>query len=844
MDPTHSLLKRQLKRHFGEPFDVPEQWRTFIDRVNDAYREFDADRGMLEHSLDLSSQELLDANTEMRAVFQAIPDLVLRIDHQGTIRDIKSGAAADLMRKRQDLIGKQIQKVPLQDVARQFSEAIARVIAESAPVTIAYSAVLHGQESHYEARLVPLPDKQIAVIIRNITERKQSLRLLGSAVEQSTESIVITDARLDGPGPVIIFVNPAFTRMTGYTAQEVLGESPLVLQGPKSDRTELARLHEALRRGETCMGETINYRKDGTEFHQEWRVAPIRDSAGTVTHFLGIQRDITARKQAEQARRTAEEQLRESKHFAESITDNSTSIIYLFDLETRSGVYSNRNLTEFIGHAPAQIQAMGGSFMARFIHPDDLARVTQHLDDFSQVSDSRVVDIEYRVRHVSGAWRWLWARDTVFTRRPDGTAWQIMGSAQDVTQRKEAQAELEAAHAQLALAKDAADVASQAKSDFLANMSHEIRTPMNAIVGLSHLAMQTELSPRQREYLAKVQSASQHLMGIIEGILEFAKTETGDLQIEKADFELEGLLENLAGQVAPKARAKGLELAFDVDAEVPRQLVGDARRLGQILFNIADNAVKFTDAGKVVVSARVQTRHDDGVLMQFAVRDTGMGLTEEQMGRMFQSFQQADTSITRRFGGTGLGLAMSRKLAQLMGGEVGVQSRLGAGSTFWFTARLGHGASPAGLADMAAISGARILLVEDNDINQLVACDMLQDAGFVVDLADNGQIALDRVAGAAYDLVLMDMQMPVMDGITATAAIRCTGRHANLPIVALTANVLPQDRRRCMEAGMNDFLAKPIEPHELWHMLRKWIKPQAARPAHRSPGATSASLPG
>jgi two-component system sensor histidine kinase/response regulator len=1006
MDPTHSLLKRQLKRHFGEPFDIPQQWSTFIDRVNDAYREFDADRRMLEHSLDLSSQELLDANSEMRAVFQAIPDLVLRIDHQGTIRDIKSGAAADLMRKRHDLIGKQVQKVPLQDVAAQFSTAIARVIAEAAPVTIAYSAVLHGQESHYEARLVPLPDKQIAVIIRNVTERKQSLRLLGSAVEQSTESIVITDARLDGPGPVIIFVNPAFTRMTGYTAQEVLGESPLILQGPKSGRTELARVHDALRRGETCSGETVNYRKDGTEFHQEWQIAPIRDSAGTVTHFLGIQRDITARKQTEQAlreseehfrflndlatatrslndpaqimavtsrmlgrhlrasrcayadvhdggeqftvlhdytdgcastvgryqlslfgaravatlhggqtlvirdvpqelpgqgadmfnaigikaiitcplikrdglrammavhqsvprdwtpaeiaivqevvercwatieRRTAEEQLRESKHFAESITENSTSIIYLFDLETRSGVYSNRNLTEFIGHTPAQIQAMGNSVMARFIHPDDLARVTRHFDDFAQVPDSRVVDIEYRVRHVSGAWRWLWARDTVFTRRPDGTAWQIMGSAQDVTQRKQAQAELEAAHAQLALAKDAAEVASQAKSDFLANMSHEIRTPMNAIVGLSHLAMQTELSPRQREYLAKVQSASQHLMGIIEGILEFAKTETGDLQIENADFELEALLSHLAGQLAPKARAKGLELAFDVDAEVPRQLVGDARRLGQILLNIADNAVKFTEAGKVVVSARVQARHDDGVLMRFAVTDTGMGLTEEQMGRLFQSFQQADTSITRKFGGTGLGLAMSRKLAQLMGGEIGVQSQPGAGSTFWFTARLGHGPCPAALPDMAAISGSRILLVEDNDINQLVACDMLQDAGFVVDLADNGQIALDRVAGAAYDLVLMDMQMPVMDGITATAAIRRTGRHANLPIVALTANVLPQDRRRCMDAGMNDFLAKPIEPHELWHMLRKWIKPRAATPARRSPGTTTASLSG
>ncbi|NPC58621.1 PAS domain S-box protein [Caenimonas soli] len=995
MGQTHSLLKRQLKRHFGEPFEIPEQWRSFVERINDAYREFDSDRAMLEHSLDLSSQELLDANTEMRAVFQAIPDLVLRIDHQGTIHDIKSGAAGDLMLKRRDLIGKQVQKVPLPDVARQFSGAIERVIADNSPVDIAYSAVLHGQESHYEARLVPLPDKQIAVIIRNITERKQSLRLLGSAVEQSTDAIVITDARLEGTEPVIIFVNPAFTRMTGYTAEEVLGKSPLLLQGQNPDRSELARLHEALRRGETCAGEAINYRKDGTEFHQESQVAPLRDSAGNVTHFLAIQRDITARKETEQAlrvseehfrflndlgeatrsladpaqimavtsrmlgqhldasrcayadvqsdsdqltilhdytdgcassvgdyqlslfgarvvaklhggqtlvlrnvdaelgpdqgagmfralgikaiitcpliregglrammavhqstprdwtpaevamvqevvercwatieRRTAEEKLRESKHFAESLTQNSTSIIYVLDLETGSGTYSNRNLSEFIGHSQAEILALGNKVLSQFVHPEDLERVERHVAAFARVPDGRVVDIEYRVKHVSGDWRWLWARDTVFTRRPDGAAWQIMGTAQDITERRRAQAELEAAHKQLALAKDIADVASQAKSDFLANMSHEIRTPMNAIIGLSHLALRTDLDDRQRDYLTKVQSASQHLMEIIEGILEFSQMERGDCQIEKADLELDALLADLAGRVGAKtkAKAKGLELVFDVAPDVPRKLLGDARRLGQVLFNFADNAVKFTDAGKIVVSARLLERTHDAVLLRFSVEDTGMGLTEQQLGQLFQSFQQVDMSSTRKFGGTGLGLAMSRKLAELMGGQAGAQSRAGAGSTFWFTARLGLGAPSSGAPDMAAMRGARILLVEDNDINQLVACDMLQDAGFVVDLADNGQIALDRIAQTDYDLVLMDMQMPVMDGITATTAIRTMDRYRGMPIIAVTANVLPQDRQKCVAAGMNDFLAKPIEPAELWDMLGKWLKPNVTSP--------------
>jgi PAS domain S-box-containing protein len=323
----HSLLKRQLKRHFGEGFAVPPEWQGFIERVNDAYGAFDADRAMLEHSLELSSQELLDANAEMRAVFQVIPDLVLRLDAQGTVLDIKAGAASDLLVSREQLIGWRVQDVPLPGVGHQFEQAIAKLVAGNAAVTFEYAAVLHGQESHYEARLVPLPDRRIAAIVRNITERKQQLRLLGSALEQSTEVILITDAGIEGTGRRFLFVNPAFTRMSGYTADEVMGWDPPIMRTLGTDPSEWAHLPDTLRRGETYHGQHTCHRKDGTPFVLEAQIAPVRDSSGTITHFLGIHRDITERKRAEAALQKAHQELVEASRQA-GMAEIATGVLH------------------------------------------------------------------------------------------------------------------------------------------------------------------------------------------------------------------------------------------------------------------------------------------------------------------------------------------------------------------------------------------------------------------------------------------------------------------------------------------------------------------------------------
>jgi len=784
----------------------------------------------------------------------------------------------------------------------------------------------------------------------DITERKraeETVRKLSLAVEQSPAMVMITDCQ-----GIIEYVNPKFTQVTGYSSSESVGKTPAILKSGLTQAETYETMWQTISAGRVWHGELQNRKKNGEIYWEYESISPLLSDEGDIRSFVALKEDISERKKTE-------ESLQVFRRFAETSGQG-------FGMTNLDGqmTYVNDTLGQMLEETSAEKACQNDFFC--YYPPEVSRRLREEI--IPGLKDEAQWTGELTLRTAKG--KLVPTLQNIFVIRNEQDKARYFGNViTDITLQKNAEKTLK-------YSKEQAEQASRFKSEFLANMSHEIRTPLNAIMGMAYLASNTELTPRQQDYLQKIQTSSRTLLNVINDILDFSKIEAGRLEIEQSDFLLESVFENLSSLESLRAAEKGLEIIYSIDSKVPGALVGDPLRLGQVLINLTSNAIKFTDRGQVLVAVTLAEEHADRLVLNFSVEDTGIGIDKDKTARLFEPFTQADGSTTRKYGGTGLGLAICKQLVTMMGGEISVSSLPGRGSTFFFSsvfkrsanavdktrvatsdlhglrvlvvddnadardtlrsmlesfsfvvgtvasgaaalAELGlesstnmqepydlvlmdwnmpgmdgietsrlirqsgslqrtptiimvtafgreevlqsaknvgitrHLSKPVNPSDLLdtimetlghslvtaktriipktkapVFCGKKVLLVEDNRINQQVARELLEGAGLEVVVAETGAGAIQALQTEQFNLVFMDIQMPDLDGYQVTRMVRKDPRFKQLPIIAMTAHAMVSDREKCLAAGMNDHLPKPVDPSALYELLCQWITPE------------------
>ena len=802
----------------------------------------------------LAEEALIKAGALQSAIFNSANFSSIATDAKGVIQIFNVGAERMLGYTAAEVMNK-ITPADISDPQEVILRAKALSIELGTPITPGFEALVfkasRGIEDIYELTYIrkngtrfpavvsvtALRDAQDVIIGYLLIGTELKAGALQSAIFNSANfSSIATDAK----GVIQIF-NVGAERMLGYTAAEVMNK---ITPADISDPLELIARAEALSfeigtpitpgfealvfkasRGIEDIYELTYIRKDGTRFPAVVSVTALRDAQDAIIGYLLIGTDNTARKQVEEEQKKLDQRLRDQQFYTRSLIESNIDALMTTD---PSGIITDVNKQMEALTGCTRDELIGAPFKNYFTDPERAEAGIKLV-----LREKKVTDYELTARALDGKQTVVSYNATTFYDR-SRTLQGVFAAARDVTERKQVEAELQQAKA-------AAESASRTKSDFLASMSHEIRTPMNAIMGIADLLAKTSLTAEQDKYVQIFRRNGDNLLNLINDILDLSKVEASQLELERTRFSLNDHLEKVTEMVAARAVEKGLALVCEIAPDVPADLVGDPTRLRQVLLNLVGNAIKFTASGEVSLRVTPEGDASAPTALRFTVSDTGIGIPEEHLGRVFERFTQADSSTTRRFGGSGLGLTISKRLVELMGGRIWAESCVGAGSMFAFavpfeswTAANRPTAEPAGTGLGLPLPALRILLADDSPDNRIITIAYLEGTPYRVEIAETGAIACEMFMTGHYDLVLMDRQMPVMDGLTATRTIRAWEQANNrppTPIVALTASALKGDREMCLAAGCTAFLTKPIKQEVLLQAIRDHsiVAPSAPR---------------